>query len=60
MDNKNEGLKRLKSVYEKLDTGEKEKIIVLAEELLKSQKITGYERPRANNKTENGKEELDL
>jgi uncharacterized protein HemY len=38
MDEKEEGLDRLCKVYEKLDTRDKEKVIRLAEELLKTQK----------------------
>ena len=38
MDENNGGLNRLCKVYEKLDDGDKEKVIRLAEELLKTQK----------------------
>jgi enolase len=45
MDEKEGELDRLCKVYEKLDTGDKEKVIRLAEELLDSQKKLDEDKP---------------
>jgi hypothetical protein len=44
MDKKNGGLGRLCKVYEKLDDGDKEKVIRLAEELLNTQNTNDNEK----------------
>ena len=46
MDKNDTGLDRLCRVYEKLDDGDKEKVVRLAEGLLNSQKIMDEEKPR--------------
>jgi hypothetical protein len=46
MDEKDGGLDRLCKVYEKLDDGDKEKVIRLAEEILHTQKTNGKENFR--------------
>jgi len=45
MDENNGGLDRLCEIYEKLDNGDKERVIRLAEGLLNSQKTNGERKP---------------
>jgi len=49
MDENNRGLDRLCKVYEKLDDGDKEKVIRLAEGLLNTQKNNCKEKPLKEN-----------